>query len=201
MIKSLIAPHPPFRQFPELETDTLRLIEITPRHAEDVLHHFSDDAVTRYLDIQCMQTLDEARGLINFLTSLYRKGQGIRWGITRRGEDQIIGTCGFNTWHRRKSLAELGYDLSAAYWRQGIATDAVGAVLHFGFTEMSLQSIEALVMPDNLASEGFLDHLGFRWQRNVRDFQISRGQYTTMSLFHLKKYEWLGQLVNLPLGS
>jgi len=180
-----------FDQFPELETERLRLIEIKPQHAKDILRHFSEEAVTQYLDVARMQALEEAERLIDFLATRLKQERGIRWGITQQGEDQVIGSCGYNTWIKRKFQAELGYDLSKAYWRQGIATEAVKKVLQFGFTKMELQKIEALILPENIASEQFIKSLGFRWEGTVREFQISTGQYATMKVFSLKKHEWL----------
>lgn len=189
-------PKPTFTHFPELETETLLLQELQPGHAADILNHFSALAVTRYLDVKGLETLGEAEELITLLARRFQHERSIRWGVSQKGCRRIIGTCGYNTWSKRKFQAELGYDLSPAYWRRGIMTEAVQAVIRFGFTKMDLQKIEALVLPENVASEAFLESLGFDWEARVREFQVSTGQFAHMTVFALKKHQWLTRLIN-----
>lgn len=47
----------------------------------------------------------------------------------------------------------LGYDLSPAFWRRGIMSEALAAVLAFGFDQMQLNRVEALSFPDNSAGK------------------------------------------------
>lgn len=182
---------PTFRQFPELETETLRLQEIKPHHAAAIFKHFSSEAVTQYLDVTPMEDIKDANRLITFLAKRYRQERGIRWGISQKGIDHIIGTCGYNTWSKQKFQAELGYDLSAAYRRQGVASEAVKAVIDFGFTTMRLQKIEAVVLPENTPSRNFLKRLGFDRQGLAREFQVSTGQIAQMTVFSMEKQQWL----------
>lgn len=180
-----------FNQFPELATENLLLTEIKPAHAPDIFAHFSAESVTQYLDVTRMVELGEAERLITFLAERFSHERGIRWGVMLQGEAHIIGTVGFNIWRKRKFYGELGYDLSEAYRRQGIMTEAVEAVLDFGFSQMSLQKIEALILPENTASEAFLKQFGFEWQGRVREFQGSTGRHAYMNLFGLIKVHWL----------
>ncbi|WP_425286314.1 GNAT family N-acetyltransferase [Candidatus Fukatsuia endosymbiont of Tuberolachnus salignus] len=48
--------------------------------------------------------------------------------------------------------AELGYWLGSPFWRQGYATEATLAVLHFGFTQLSLNWIYASHLIHNPAN-------------------------------------------------
>lgn len=179
--------------FPILETSNLHLIEITPNYAPDIFQHFSDSEVTKFLDVNCMTSIDEAKRIIDFLARRHRENQGIRWGIVPKDEGRLIGTCGFNTWAKRRFKAELGYDISSTHWRRGIATEAVQKVIQFGFTVMELQTIEALILPENSASKHFLQSINFCWDKATRDFHVSSGQYKVMDIFSLKKHVWLSQ--------
>jgi len=182
---------PTFRCFPELETARLWLTEIKPAYTEDIFRHFSDHEVTRYLDLAPLQTPQDAQHLVNFLTNRFKEERGIRWGIRPKGQTHLIGTCGYNFWAKRRARAELGYDLAPAYWRQGLATEAVKAVIAFGFETMRLWQIEAFIAPKNIASQQFIKRLGFRQARNVREFQFSTGQLASMTVFSLDKEQWV----------
>jgi ribosomal-protein-alanine N-acetyltransferase len=180
-----------FDRFPEIETNSLWLKEIKSHHAGYIFDHFSAEAVHRFLNLDPMRSVKDAERLIALLVSRFRQEKGIRWGITRKGGGRIIGTVGYNTWSKRKFQAELGYDLSEAYWRQGITTESVEAVIRFGFTRMHLLKIEALILPENVASETFIQRQGFQWEAMVREFQIPKGHYAPMMVYTLERHQWL----------
>ena len=48
--------------------------------------------------------------------------------------------------------AEIGYDLGRENWHQGYMSEALRAMLAYGFETLELDRIEALVMPENEAS-------------------------------------------------
>ncbi|MEM7031679.1 MAG: GNAT family N-acetyltransferase [Chloroflexota bacterium] len=184
-----------FQDFPELETEALALVELNLNHTHDVLAHFSTKSVTQYLDITHMETIEDAQHLINFLHTRFTQERGIRWGIVHKSEAKIIGTCGYNTWTKRKFSAEIGYDISEPYRRQKFATEAVNAIVDFGFTTMELLKIEAFILPENSASVSFVQQLGFEWDSRVRDYQVSSGTYAYMECFSLKKHDWISKFV------
>ncbi|MFO1159001.1 MAG: GNAT family N-acetyltransferase [Reyranellaceae bacterium] len=55
----------------------------------------------------------------------------------------------------------VGYALDVGYWRQGLAREALGAVVDYGFREKFLKRIVATVRPENVASCGLLERCGF----------------------------------------
>jgi RimJ/RimL family protein N-acetyltransferase len=58
--------------------------------------------------------------------------------------------------------AELGYWLGEPYWGKGIASAAVPVVVDFGFRELDLVRLQALVFARNTASAHVLEKCGFR---------------------------------------
>lgn len=55
---------------------------------------------------------------------------------------------------------EVGYLLSKAHWGKGLATEGGLASLQFGFQTLGLESIIAIVHPDNKASQRVIEKLG-----------------------------------------
>lgn len=83
------------------------------------------------------------------------------WGITRKESPKMIGsTCLWNLSDDR-TTAELGYDLNPHSQGKGIMSEAVQAVLNFGFQEMRLSSIEACTHKENQSSKKLLERNGF----------------------------------------
>src|SRR5438067_7131159 len=141
-----------YEVFPELETKRLILRQIRPGDAEAIFRIFSDEEVTRYYDMETFTSIEQAQQLIARMAERFRNKERIRWGITLRGEDVVIGTCGYPVWEKFRFAGGIGYDLAREYWHQGITTEAVAAMLQFGFERMELNRVEAVVMPGNVHS-------------------------------------------------
>ncbi len=99
------------------------------------------------------------------MINLYRERLGFRWVITIKSEGQPIGSLGFYKWSSSKEWshqAEMGYDLAREYWGKGMMTEAMNAVIDFGFQKMELNRIEVFIMPRNKRSIKLVKSLGFK---------------------------------------
>ncbi len=172
-----------FVQFPEYETERLILRQIVSDDAKDVMAIFKDDMVTQYYDLYTFTRIAEAVELIEYFSESYRSERQIRWGIVRKEDDQLIGTCGFVALHTHRG--EIGYDLASAYWRQGYMTEALEALIEIGFDDMQLHRIEALVMVHNRASAGLLRKLGFTDEGILRDYDYFKDAFQSLRSFSL----------------
>lgn len=193
---TLTPPQFQFETFPILETPRLILREIVRADASSILRIRGDAEVTRYNTGAPYQNLDDAIALIDDMALLYRQKRELRWGITLKGVDGlthgVIGMCGYNYWVQADHRASIGYDLARAFWRDGIMTEALRAVLGFGFAQMSLNRIEADVAVENTASIKLLRKLGFRKEGLQREQFFEDGLYHDLLLFGLLRREYAG---------
>jgi ribosomal-protein-alanine N-acetyltransferase len=170
-----------FEAFPEIETERLLLREILPDDAPAILAIFGDPAVTRYYDLETYTNLGQAQELIDFFDESFELERALRWGIERKADGKLLGTCGY-VWLRR-FRGEIGYDLAQAYWRNGYMSEALDAILEFGFVELDLNRIEALTMTEHLASADLLRKLGFCEEGILRQHDYFKGAFHDMRLF------------------
>lgn len=193
---TLTPPQFQFEAFPILETPRLLLREIVRADAPSILRIRGDAEVTRYNTGAPYQSLDDAIALIDDMALLYRQKRELRWGIMLKGvdglTDGVIGMCGYNYWVQADQRASIGYDLARAFWRDGIMTEALRAVLGFGFTQMSLNRIEAEVAVENTASIKLLRKLGFRREGIQREQFFEDGLFHDLLLFGLLRREYAG---------
>lgn len=82
------------------------------------------------------------------------------WAVTLRVSDEVVGIVGL-TPDREPGVAELGYYVGRAHWRQGIATEAARAVVGHGFQGLRLRTITSGYFADNPVSGRVLAKLGF----------------------------------------
>ncbi|MDQ0660970.1 RimJ/RimL family protein N-acetyltransferase [Paenibacillus sp. W2I17] len=62
-------------------------------------------------------------------------------------------------------------------------TEVARAVLHFGFTSMQLNKIEARVEPENEASIRLLHKLDFQQEGVLRQHEFEKGRYIDLAVF------------------
>lgn len=83
------------------------------------------------------------------------------------------------------------YDLAAPYWGQGYMKEALKVVIEYGFTQMKLNRIDALVAIENDRSSNLLKSLGFKQEGILRDYFYLNGKFYDHSLFSLLQKEWI----------
>jgi [ribosomal protein S5]-alanine N-acetyltransferase len=179
-----------FETFPVLSTERLILRELKASDAEAVMKIRGDYEVTKYNTGEAYEFLWQAQDLIAGIAAEYSQKRELRWGITLRQEDTVIGLCGFNYWSRRDHRASIGYDLARAHWGKGIMPEALTAVLEFGYTRMGLNRIEADTSIYNVNSQQVLRKLGFQQEGHQREQYYENGAYHDLLLFSLLKREF-----------
>lgn len=171
--------------FPILETERLHLREITPDDAPAIFRRFSDQEVTRYYGQEAFTTLEQAEQLIDLFAKNRLERRGIRWGIELKDRKGLVGTIGFNAWAPKHKRAEIGYELHPDYWRQGYAREAASAVLSFGFQQLGLDRVGAVVFIDNKASHALLIRLGFEMEGVLRKYIHQNGKSYDTNVYSL----------------
>ncbi len=176
--------------FRELATDRLLLRPISIEDLAFVFRHFSNPDVGKYLlDEDPLTSLEQAQEIIDFYVNVDAKSYN-RWIIERKADGSPIGTCGYHKWSRRDHKAEIGYDLSPFAWGQGYMSEAIKRIVEFGFDEMDLNRIEAMVYPENAASLKLLERHGFVREGLLREELCRAGVYYDHWLLSLLRREW-----------
>jgi len=181
--------------FPIQKTERLLLREFRPTDAAAVFDSLSQEAATKYINRGPMQSLEEAEKLVEVRASLFERGIGIRWAITlRENPDYLIGSCGYYKMDQGNHSVETGYDLHPTFWRQGLMTEALTAVINFAYSDQFffyLNRIQALTYVDNQASIGLLMKLGFREEGLRREAGYWENQYHDLRSFSLLQRDWM----------
>jgi ribosomal-protein-alanine N-acetyltransferase len=157
-----------FATFPRLQTRRLALRQMTAVDTDALFAIYSEWAVVAGHGIPPFTQTAQATERIEWYQRAFAEKRAIRWAITRQGEDQLIGTCGFHHLVKQHFRGQIGYELAPAYWRQGIMTEALQSIVRFGFEEMGFHRIEAIVDPENVASANLLRKIGFQEEGFLR---------------------------------
>ncbi|WP_202623269.1 GNAT family N-acetyltransferase [Alkalibacterium sp. MB6] len=82
---------------------------------------------------------------------------------------------------------EIGYELSKDLWGRGLASEAVEAIIHYGFKELGLQRIEALIEPPNRSSRRLVEKLGFVREGLLRNYEFTNKGFDDLYMYALLK--------------
>ncbi|WP_432361582.1 GNAT family N-acetyltransferase [Sporosarcina sp. UB5] len=162
--------------FPELETDRLYLVEVKMEHARGVFDNFSNPTVTQYYGMDPMAELAEAEKMVEHFRNAFIAGRGIRWAMIRKEDNRFAGTIGLNNLSKGMKRAEVGFEIHPNFWRTGITSEALKAVLHYSFAEMGLHRMGAVTFLDNVASINLLEKHGFEQEGILRSYMYQNGQ-------------------------
>jgi ribosomal-protein-alanine N-acetyltransferase len=111
-----------------------------------------------------IETERVVRSYIDCTPSYYRF-----WAVADAGTDRCLGLVNYHDGHIRSKRVTIGYIIDPARHRQGIATEAVSAMLDFCFGELGLRRVQAFIIPENTASRALVEKLGFRREGLLRD--------------------------------
>ena len=182
-----------FSHIPQLETDRLILRRMLQSDAEDMYDYAHRSDVTRHLTWDPHPNLLYTREYLAYVSAHYAAGDFYDWAVIDRESGRMIGTCGFTRFHCEADCAEIGYVIHPAFWGRGIATEAVGAVIRFGFQRLDLNRIEAKFMEGTEASRRVMEKNGMTFEGMLRQCMYIKGEYRNVgicSLLRREFYSW-----------
>lgn len=184
------------KEFPVLETERLILREVKQEDAKSVFQYLSDEEVMKYYGMVPMGKVSEVEEEIDWYRRIFDEGTGIRWGITMKGTSEIIGSCGFLEYTARHARTEVGLELAKEYWRGGVMTEALAAIIQYGFSHMELMRIQALIEPENIASQKLFVKSGFVREGLLRKYERTNGEFDDLYMYSLLRDEYEATVAN-----
>ena len=175
-------------QFEELHTQRLILRKITPEVLNYIHTTMDDNALLEFFgtDEAGLQSQKDkfTKGMVTFNRTF------INFQILDKASGKVIGNCGFHTWYPLHNRAEIGYDIIEPYRRKGLMTEAVAAVLNYGFNQMGLHRVEALTATYNEASQKIIGHFNFTLEGTLREHYNVSGIMEDSVMYSLLKNEF-----------
>lgn len=113
------------------------------------------------------------------------------FAICRLDDERAIGEGSLFNIDRRVGSAELGIFIGEVdEWGKGYGTDAVNALVDFGFAELRLERIWLNVWTENVAARRAYEKAGFVREGTVRHDLYEHGTFTDGDLMSILRQEW-----------
>ncbi len=103
--------------------------------------------------------------------------------------NEFIGGMGLHL-KKEHHKAEVGYWIGEPFWNKGYATEALRAILKFGFEELELNKIYAKYYTYNPASGKVMVNNGMIKEAEFVDTQFKLGKFVTEMQYRLTKREY-----------
>ncbi len=175
---------------PTLETDRLILRKMSLDDAEAVFAYASDPEVTRYVIWETHRSIEDSEGFLRSVVESYENAEEATWGIVYKGDRRFVGGCGIVGWDPAHARAEMGYVLSREYWGRGLMTEAVRAMIAFGFERINLNRMEARCIAENVASARVMEKAGMIYEGTLRQREFIKGAYQDMKVYSILRSEF-----------
>lgn len=180
-----------FRDPPLIHTNRLVLRKMLKTDYKDMFEYACREDVTQYLLWDPHETETYTYKYLQYIQTRYRMGEFYDWAVVLKGENKMIGTCGFTRFTLESNSAEIGYVLNPNYWGNGLATEAVRAVLRFAFMELRINRIEAKYMEGNQRSRRVMEKVGMQYEGTQRESMHVKGHYISVGICSILRREYL----------
>ena len=174
-----------FEPFPIIETEDFVLRRLQFSDVVAILKVRSNPEIMKYIPRPLLKDKDEALEHIKTISTVLENKEGINWAISKKTESDMIGIIGFYRIQEANRRAEIGYMLLPEHHGKGILTRIVKEVINYGFKEMQLHSISAVIDPENCASARVLEKNNFIKEGHLRDNVLFEGRYFDSVLYSL----------------
>jgi len=174
-----------FAPFPNLETERLLLRRLVNEDVNEIFALRSNTEVMKYIPRPLVLTTEDALKHIEMIDEKIDSNEGINWAITLKDHPKLIGIIGHYRLKPEHYRAEIGYMILPEYQGQGIITEAINEVLKYGFDVMQLHSIEAVIDPENFASEKVLQKNGFVKEAHLKENEYYDGKFLDTVIYSI----------------
>lgn len=174
-----------FTPFPVIETERLILRRITNDDANEIFELRSNPETMKYIPRPLVKTTEDALEHVAMIEEKIVTNVGINWGITLKGNSKVFGIIGYYRIQPENYRAEIGYMLLPDFHGKGIISEALKRLIAYGFDDLKLHSIEAVIDPENAASEKVLQKCGFVKEAHLKEAEFYEGKFLDKVIYSL----------------
>ncbi|MBP9193476.1 MAG: GNAT family N-acetyltransferase [Saprospiraceae bacterium] len=150
-------------------TERLILRKVIQSDAADLFAIRSSDEVNRYIERPAYQDISESE---NYIVTQKEKSEAGEWvilGMELKQASVLVGSICLFSFSDDRSSCELGYELNPSYQGRGLMHEALETLLKTLAESKTLQTLQAIINPQNKASLQLALKLGFKQGRQLED--------------------------------
>jgi len=147
-----------------IETPHLIIRNFLPSDAKDVSYYSQQPKVAYWLSDMILDSESEALSWINWINGRYNlEDPNIVLAIELKEKKICIGVVGVAPKAEINNEIEILFAVSDEYQGRGYATEGAKALIDWVFKNINIESISAIVKPENIASKKVIENLGYQY--------------------------------------
>jgi RimJ/RimL family protein N-acetyltransferase len=175
---------------PELHTPRLRLRAFALADVPHLVALAGNYEVAKNtLNIPHPYTVEDAHRWVQLTRQNAAQQVGYAFALELKATGAFVGGAGL-TVSRQFDRAEAGYWLGQPYWGQGLMSEALAALLSYGFGPLGLNKIYATHIPENPASGRVMLKNGMVKEGELRQHTKRDGRYYDLVQYRLTRAEY-----------
>jgi RimJ/RimL family protein N-acetyltransferase len=186
--------------FTEILTKRLRLRHLEVSDARRIFEYRSHPAVVRFQSWGS-ESPEAIESFIRNLSSTEpaQPGSWYQVGIGLLSSGELIGDCGFHVLETEPRQAEVGIALAPEFQGQGLASEALRALLNYLFVTLGNDRVYGSVDPRNVRSASLLQRMGMRKEAHHVKSLWFKDEWVDDAIFAITASEWKSIQANPPL--
>jgi ribosomal-protein-alanine N-acetyltransferase len=171
-------------------TDRLKLRKLTAADMQHIFRSYSKPEIMALLALQTDAAYEKELDKFQQGYSMYNRSL-LTFQLIDPQSNQVLGSAGFHNWSIDHKRAEIGYSLNSdEYKGKGLMSEALPFIIHYGFTVMDLQRIEAMVGPNNQPSLRLMEKNHFTREGLLRKHYFIDEHWEDSVVFSLLREEY-----------
>ncbi|MEO0042954.1 MAG: hypothetical protein RL329_2402 [Bacteroidota bacterium] len=176
--------------FPTLTTDRLTLRQTRIDDIASLLKYCNNKNISdQIFNIPYPYLEADAIFRLNFVFQGFKNRERYVFAITLTENQTLIGEMGLHL-DQDNDNAQLGAWIAEPFWNQGIATEAMAAILRFGFETLDLNKIYATHLPENGASGNVMLKNHMIKEAELKEHYKMNKVYRSVIQYRLTKAEY-----------
>ncbi len=175
-----------------IRTRRLLLRPFELKDVNDVFAYASDTEWSKFLPVASPYTIRDAE---EFVARQIRKNWDEKPRFAIEFDRAVVGSVRL-TIETAKSIASLRYSIARQCWNRGLMTEAVQAVVDWGFEEFGLQKVYSRVDVANKASCRVMAKIGMTLEGTLRSHGVNRGVRHDYHQYDMLRHEWERQFAH-----
>lgn len=168
--------------FPILRTARLLLRRFIDTDLDKVFEGLSHPDIIKYYGVS-YTTREAAKAQMEFFYNLEKEETGTWWAICAPDNSVFYGAGGLNNLSVQHKKAEIGLWLLPEFWGRGIMTEAIPLICDYGFNELGLHRVEAVVETENLPCKKVMERLKFQHEGTMKECEYKNGRFISLDYY------------------